>query len=248
MSDTQHVGHVREIFSTITRNYDFLNHLLSLGQDIAWRNYTARKMRFFATHRLLDVATGTGDLALEAARRHAQLRVAGLDFALAMMDVAARKICKKGFSDRIHLIHGNALALPFPDNSFDVASIAFGIRNIAEKGDVLREMTRVVVPGGQVLVLEMTAPPHRLLRRCYGYYLRYLLPAVARHFSRNPAAYHYLADSIMSFPAPDDFARLMREVGLTAVEYHPLTLGVTYLHVGTKSDDVPAGSVAPASH
>ena len=229
-----HVSMVRDIFSTITEKYDFLNHLLSLGRDIAWRRSAVRKMRFFRTYQLLDVATGTADLAIDAARRHPSIRVTGVDFVREMMDIGRGKIEKKRLSDRIQLIMGDALDLPFPDNRFDVAGIAFSIRNIPNKSRALREMVRVVVPGGQVVVLEMTFPRSRLLGGIYHTYLNRALPALARAFSPNPAAYSYLADSIMHFPSPEDFAGLMNGAGLKKVEKFPLALGITHLYIGTK--------------
>jgi demethylmenaquinone methyltransferase/2-methoxy-6-polyprenyl-1,4-benzoquinol methylase len=234
ITDAEHIHMVREIFSTITEKYDFLNHLLSLGRDIAWRRSAVDKMRFFRTYRLLDVATGTGDLAIEAANRHPCIRVIGVDFVREMMDLGRLKIEKSRLSDRIQLLMSDALALPSPDDSFDVTGIAFGIRNIPNKIRVLREMMRVVVPGGQVMVLEMTFPRNRFIQGIYHIYLNQMLPALARAFSPNPAAYSYLADSITHFPTPEGFIGLMHEAGLKKVKIYPLSLGITHLYIGTK--------------
>ena len=235
MSDTERIRTVKEIFSTVTGKYDFLNHLLSLRRDIAWRRFTVRKMHFSKTYRFLDVATGTADLAIEAAQQHPSIRVTGLDFVQAMMHRGTSKITNKGLSDRVRLLRGDALALPFPDHSFDVAAIAFGIRNIPDRLRALREMGRAVVPGGQVMVLEMTFPRKSIYQGAYHLYLHRILPRMARAFSRNPAAYEYLTDSIMNFPDPEAFARLMEEAGLVQVEKYPLDFGITYLHIGVKS-------------
>jgi demethylmenaquinone methyltransferase/2-methoxy-6-polyprenyl-1,4-benzoquinol methylase len=234
MTDGEHVGVVREIFSTITEKYDFLNHFLSLGRDIAWRRSAVKKMRFFQTHRFLDVATGTADLAIVAARRYPRIQVTGVDFVRDMMKLGRLKIEKRRLSDRIRLLMSDALDLPFPDNNFDVAGIAFGIRNIPNKIRSLREMMRVVVPGGQVMVLEMTFPGDRFVRGIYHIYLNRLLPTLARTFSPNPAAYAYLGDSIMHFPSGRDFVRFMGEAGLENVDTFSLTLGITHLYVGVK--------------
>ncbi|HSB05793.1 MAG TPA: bifunctional demethylmenaquinone methyltransferase/2-methoxy-6-polyprenyl-1,4-benzoquinol methylase UbiE [Thermodesulfobacteriota bacterium] len=236
MTDAERIRTVKEIFATVTGKYDFLNHLLSLRRDIGWRRHTVRRMSFFKTHRLLDVATGTADLAIQAAQRHPSVKVTGLDFVQAMITVGTRKITNRGLSDRIRLLRGDALALPFPDHSFDVSTIAFGIRNIPDKLRALQEMKRVIVPGGQVMVLEMTFPRKSIFQGAYHLYLHRILPRVARGFSRNPAAYEYLADSIMNFPDPEAFARLMEEAGLIQVEKYPLDFGITYLHIGVKSD------------
>jgi demethylmenaquinone methyltransferase/2-methoxy-6-polyprenyl-1,4-benzoquinol methylase len=233
-TDAEHIGMVREIFSTITEKYDLLNHLLSLRRDIAWRRSAVRKMRFFRTYRFLDVATGTADLAIDAAHGHPSIQVIGVDFVQQMMNVGRLKIEKRRLLDRIRLLMSDALNLPFPDNSFDVVGIAFSIRNIPNKIRALREMTRVVVPGGQVMVVEMTFPRNRLVEGIYHTYLNRMLPTLARAFSPNPAAYSYLADSIMNFPSAEDFARLMDEVGLKKVEIFPLALGITHLFVGIK--------------
>jgi demethylmenaquinone methyltransferase/2-methoxy-6-polyprenyl-1,4-benzoquinol methylase len=132
-------------------------------------------------------------------------------------------------------MQGDALQLPFEDNSFDVAGIAFGIRNIPNRKRALSEMMRVIVPGGQVMVLEMTFVQNRFFKLIYYVYLNYLLPAFAKIFSKNPAAYYYLADSIMNFPNPDEFAKIMQEAGMVNVEKYPLTFGITWLHVGKKA-------------
>jgi demethylmenaquinone methyltransferase/2-methoxy-6-polyprenyl-1,4-benzoquinol methylase len=236
MTPSEQVGLVREVFATIPRRYDFLNRFFSLRRDVAWRRFAVRKMRFFQTMRFLDVATGTADLAVETVRRHPPVRVAGLDFVREMMVVGRRKIRRNRMADRIGLIQGDALSLPFNDNIFDVAAIAFGIRNIPDRRRALEEMKRVVVPGGQVMALEMNFPRHQLFRRFYDLYLNHVLPRMARLFSRNPAAYHYLGDSIKEFPSPDQFARLMEQSGLIGIEKYALTLGITYLYIGVKSE------------
>lgn len=139
MTETEYIHVVREIFSTITEKYDFLNHFLSFRQDIAWRRAAAKKMSFFQTHRFLDVATGTADMAIEAAQVHPRIRVIGMDFVREMMDLGRTKIGRRQLSNRIRLVMNDALRLPFHDNSFDVAGIAFGIRNIPDKVCVLQD-------------------------------------------------------------------------------------------------------------
>jgi demethylmenaquinone methyltransferase/2-methoxy-6-polyprenyl-1,4-benzoquinol methylase len=236
-TDEDRIGMVKEIFSTVTERYDFLNHFLSLRRDIAWRRFTIRRMNFFETYRLLDIATGTADLAIDAALRYPSIQVLGVDFVQEMMDLGLAKIAKRHLIDRVRLLRGDALALPFGQNSFDVAGIAFGIRNIPDRKRALQEMKRVVVPGGQVIVLEMTSPRNRALGAFYHLYLNSVLPRVAKRFSRNPEAYKYLGDSIQNFSEPEAFAREMEEAGLTRVEKHSLDFGITYLHVGAKSNE-----------
>ncbi len=233
--DAERISVVKDIFGTIGGRYDFLNHFLSLRCDIAWRHFTVERMRFFKTNRFLDVACGTGDLAIAAASLYPHVHVTGLDFVKEMMDLACRKVEKRQLSQNVRFIKGDALHLPFVACSFDVAGIAFGIRNIPDRMQALREMTRVVVPGGQVMVLEMIFPRHTLFRGVYSIYLRKILPWVARLFSPNPVAYNYLADSIMNFPTPEIFPTLMEEAGLTEVKTYTLTMGIAYLFIGIKA-------------
>jgi demethylmenaquinone methyltransferase / 2-methoxy-6-polyprenyl-1,4-benzoquinol methylase len=227
-----HAEVVRDIFTTSHGRYDFLNHLLSLRRDVGWRDVTIARMHFGRTDRFLDVATGTADLAIAAARRWPRIAVTGVDFAAPMLDVGRRKVKAAGLEGRIELREGDAMSLPFPDAAFDVTAVAFGLRNIPDRLGALREMKRVTVPGGQVMVLEMTFAPARAFRPLYGVYLRRILPAVARIFARNPRTYYYLADSIRHFPAPQDLGDLMRQAGLGPVTYHGLTFGTAYLHIG----------------
>ena len=232
LTPSTHTGVVRDIFSTVYGRYDFLNHLLSFRRDIGWRRMTVGCMRFPRAGRFLDVATGTADLAMDAARRYTDIRVTGVDFAAPMLAVGVEKVHKAGLADRIELREADAMALPFPDAVFDVSAVAFGMRNIPNKPQALREMARVTVPGGRVMILEMTFMPARLFRPLYGVYLKYFLPRLARLFLPDVATYYYLGDSIRHFPPPAAFADLMRAAGLQAVHYHRLTFGTAYLHIG----------------
>ena len=232
MTAAGQTGVVRDIFTTVHGRYDFLNHLLSLRRDVGWRDAAIGRMRFPSTRRFLDVATGTADLALAAARHFPGIRVVGVDFAPSMLEVGRRKVRDAGLSGRIELMEGDALSLPFPDRSFDVTAVAFGMRNIPDKISALREMARVTAPGGQVMILEMTFAPGPFFRPFYGFYLDGVLPRLALLFARNGATYFYLGDSIRHFPAPLSLASLMRQAGLQSVTWHRLTFGTAYLHVG----------------
>jgi demethylmenaquinone methyltransferase / 2-methoxy-6-polyprenyl-1,4-benzoquinol methylase len=234
VTGAEHTGMVKEIFSTITKRYDFLNHFLSMRRDVAWRRFTVKKMRYFGTYRFLDVACGTADLAIMAAKKFHDIHATGVDFVQAMLDTGQKKVLQKSLGQNIDLANADALSLPFKDNTFDVAAIAFGIRNIPDRTAALVEMMRVIVPGGQVMVLEMTYIRNRFLKRLYHLYLNRILPGIAGLLSFNPAAYLYLADSIMNFPSPEMFANLMREAGLTQVKKYKLTFGITYLYTGIK--------------
>ncbi len=232
--DEARVRQVRRIFSTISDRYDFLNHFLSAGRDIAWRRFMVRRLRFFQTRRLLDLATGTGDVAIEAARTHPRIQVSGLDFAGPMLKAAQPKIKRRGLSDRINTLQGDALNLPFSDEHFDAVTVAFGIRNMPDRVRVLQEIRRVLVPGGGLSILEFTTPQGPFFRSIYFFYLTRLLPRLARWFTQNPEAYQYLAESIMQFPYPEDFVREIREASFLEVRKFPLTGGITYLYEGRK--------------
>jgi demethylmenaquinone methyltransferase / 2-methoxy-6-polyprenyl-1,4-benzoquinol methylase len=234
LSHEQRVRLVRRIFNSITDHYDFLNHLLSAGRDKVWRRFLIRRVGFFSTGRLLDLATGTGDLAIGAARFHPQIKVIGLDFARAMLEAAAAKIDSPGLSERITLMQGDAMNLPFADGSFDAVTVAFGIRNMPDRQRVLEEISRVLVPGGKVYLLELTSPQSRWFRRIYLPYLNHVLPRLSRWFTKDPAAYQYLAESILHFPSADELAEEMKQIGLKEVQKFPLSLGITYLHEGSK--------------
>jgi demethylmenaquinone methyltransferase/2-methoxy-6-polyprenyl-1,4-benzoquinol methylase len=231
---------VRDIFTTAHARYDFLNHMLSLGRDFGWRRAAVEAMRFPRTRRLLDVATGTAELAIEAAGRHPEIEVTGIDSAQPMLELGMKKVRRRGLSRRIRLDRGDALALPYPDAFFDVTAISFGLRNIPDKRRALAEMARVTVAGGQVVVLEMTFAPAPLFRGPYGMYLS-LIPRVAGIFSANPSAYRYLSDSIRHFSSPEALKELMREAGLGEVTCHGLTFGSVFLHIGRVAPDTSGG-------
>lgn len=234
VSDEERIGMVKEIFSTITGRYDFLNHFLSMRRDVAWRRFTVQKMVFTKTKNFLDIACGTGDLSIGASLEHDKVSVTGVDFVYPMLQIAKQKAEKKNLSHRINFLQGNALDLPFCENSFDVTAMAFGIRNIPQKDRALREMLRVTVSGGQIMILEMTFIQNRFFKMLYYIYLNFLLPLLAKIFSKNAAAYYYLADSIMNFPTPEEFAVIMRENGIANVKVCPLTFGITCLYAGEK--------------
>lgn len=191
-------------------------------------------MQFFDTQRFLDVATGTADLAIEAARKYPEIHVTGLDFVPEMIRLGEKKVAEKDLRERISLLEGDALFLPFESGRFDVAAIAFGIRNIPDKSRALKEMARVVVSEGQVMVLELTTPRSGPMRYLYNIYLNIVLPLIGRVFSGDYKAYRYLASSIMDFPSPGEFMKIMENSGLVNVQGISLTLGAAHLYVGSK--------------
>jgi demethylmenaquinone methyltransferase/2-methoxy-6-polyprenyl-1,4-benzoquinol methylase len=233
-ADEARIHQVRRIFSTITERYDFLNHFLSAGRDVYWRRFMVRRLRFFQTNRLLDLATGTGDVAIEAARSHPAIQVFGLDFAAPMLAAAGPKIIRAGFSERIINLQGDALNLPFPAEHFDAVTVAFGIRNMPDRARALREIRRVLAPGGGLSILEFTTPQGKLFRKLYFFYLNRFLPRLARLFTSHPEAYQYLAESIVHFPYPEDFLREIEWAGFREAKKFSLTGGITYLYEGKK--------------
>jgi len=230
IDEIHHTEIVKDIFSTIVSRYDTLNRLFSLRRDISWRTAMIREMRFFQTHRLLDIATGTADVAIGAARQHRDISIVGIDLVEEMLQKGAEKIQRTSYAHRIALVRADALMLPFGENTFDTASIAFGIRNIHNRETALKEMIRVVVPGGRILILEMNLPQNRIIRKFYRFYLEKILPRASKHLSKNPAAYQYLAESILKFPSPQQFVRFMETNGLSDVTAIPLSGGITYLY------------------
>ena len=234
MSDDQRIGIVKDIFASVTDKYDFLNRFLSGWRDVAWRKRTVQEMNFFNTNRFLDVATGTGDLALDCANAYPDVNVTGVDFVQEMVDNGLKKVENQDLTERVILKWGDATNLEFDDNSFDVTAIAFGIRNIPDKEKALMEMRRIIVPDGQVMVLELTTPEPGFWQNTYSFYLNGVLPKLAKWFTKNPAAYEYLADSIMNFPTRREFVAIMESLRLKNCRAIPLTFGVCTLYIGNK--------------
>jgi demethylmenaquinone methyltransferase / 2-methoxy-6-polyprenyl-1,4-benzoquinol methylase len=235
IQDADRIKTVQRIFNSVTPQYDLLNRLLSGRQDVYWRRRTVRHFPE-NSERVIDIATGTGDIALEAIKQHPEINVIGLDFVPRMLQFAAVKTKKANAEKHIGLIAGDALHIPFQNNYFDAATIAFGLRNIPDIPTALGEMQRVVRPGGKVLILEMTFPKNIGMRRFFNWYLNNIIPLLGRLISRDSGAYRYLPDSIQAFLSPGELSNLMEKVGLIEVKAIPLTFGITYLHEGVKPD------------
>ena len=224
------------MFDAIAPRYDLLNMVLSGGIDRYWRSRAIRSLHFSGTETLLDVCTGTGDVALAAARApHGARRVLGIDFAGAMLTRARAKSGAGGLSGRVHCVRGDAMSLPVPSNSVDGVTIAFGIRNVAQPDVACRELLRVLRPGGRLAILEFGLPVLPAVRPLYLWYFRNILPRIGRVVSRHDAAYSYLPASVGAFPWGETFADILRGEGFNNVKSSPLTFGVVYLYTAEKA-------------
>jgi len=226
---------IRRMFAGIANRYDLLNHLLSLNVDRSWRRRVTRLVP--VRHGpLLDVCTGTGDLAFayDAAAGGAA-PIVGADFCHEMLVKAVEKSRRGGSGERMQFIEADAQRLPFADNTFEVVTVAFGLRNLTDPEQGIREMARVTRPGGHVAILEFSRPRHWLFGRLYRYYFRLLLPLIGQMFARSPEhAYSYLPASALEFPDGEELAAQLRAHGLADVHYERFTLGIASLYVGTK--------------
>jgi len=222
---------VREMFEQIAPRYDFLNHLLSLGVDCRWRRAAARAALAKGPRRVLDVATGTGDLAIFLKRLRPEAEVVGLDFAPEMLKRAEQKARRVGVP--IALVEGDALAMPFEDGSFDALTVAFGFRNFADYERGLREFYRVLAPGGRAVILEFPPPPERGFGRLVRFYYHRVLPRLGGWISGSPEAYRYLPETVERFPKPERMREMLAAAGFSP-QVRLLTGGLAGLFIGDK--------------
>ncbi|MDY6823200.1 MAG: bifunctional demethylmenaquinone methyltransferase/2-methoxy-6-polyprenyl-1,4-benzoquinol methylase UbiE [Thermodesulfobacteriota bacterium] len=225
---------IRRMFDTIAPRYDFLNRFLSMRQDVYWRRKLVAAVPT-DSHRLLDIACGTGDVAIEAMRQSKTRRlIVGMDFSFAMLQNGQKKLAGTEAGRNIHLVAADAFAPPFAENSFDAATIAFGIRNIEDKPAALETFRRHLRPGGGLAVLELTTPAKGILKTIYMAYFQHILPLVGWFFSKDRSAYQYLPASVIEFPPSAEFAAMMRDAGFTDVTFQRLTFGIATLYTGRK--------------
>jgi demethylmenaquinone methyltransferase/2-methoxy-6-polyprenyl-1,4-benzoquinol methylase len=234
---------IRRMFGEIAGRYDLLNHLLSLNVDRYWRWRTVRSVRPQGEEPILDLCTGTGDLALAYYRAGGgQVSVIGADFCHEMLALGDRKRLRAGINGRLAFVGADAQRLPFPDDHFQIVCVAFGLRNVANTDRGLKEMARVCRPGGRVAVLEFSMPRWQPCRAVYGWYFRRVLPKIGQWLARNrDSAYEYLPQSVGEFPQGDALAEKMRDAGLHDVGWQSLTLGIATLYVGTKQQSAECG-------
>lgn len=228
---------IQSMFGALAPKYDFLNRLLSAGRDQYWRKIAVDLLSPNEGERFLDLATGTGDIALEIASRHpSQIKVMGIDFSGPMLERGKRKIQSKNLGNSITFQKGCGESLPYSNGSFHGVISAFGIRNFSNAQRSLIEMHRVIKNDGRVVILEFSHPSNALLGSIYQFYFHFLLPQVGKIISRHNSAYHYLPQSVSNFPMRGDFALLMEKAGFKDVTYHDLTFGIVTLYRGRKYD------------
>jgi demethylmenaquinone methyltransferase/2-methoxy-6-polyprenyl-1,4-benzoquinol methylase len=225
---------VAGMFNHIAPRYDFLNHFLSLGIDKSWRRRVVKELKKENPLKMLDVASGTGDLAIAAAKRIPELHVEATDIAAAMLEKAEQKTQKRKLSNRIHTSIGDAEDLKFESNCFDVVTAAFGVRNFENVPKGLSEMNRVLKPGGKIVILEFSKPRSGLFSMFYKFYFKAVLPLLGRVFSGNNRAYTYLPESVEAFAEREQFIDFLEKAGFKKCSFNVLTFGVACMYQGIK--------------
>ncbi len=230
-----HSDEIVELFSKIAHRYDRANHVLSCNRDRVWRRELVAQATPRPNERLLDLCTGTGDVAIEFAIACPTLQIVGLDLSREMLQVAKEKLAQLGLDQRVQLVEGNAMELSFAEDSFEIVTIAFGLRNLPDRVRGLREIHRVLAPGGRALILEFSLPQGRLVRLSYLAYVRLLLPWLGGRLTGDSAPYEYLRDSIVRFPDRAQILEELYEIGFRPVGYRDFTGGIATLYWGGKA-------------
>jgi demethylmenaquinone methyltransferase/2-methoxy-6-polyprenyl-1,4-benzoquinol methylase len=225
---------VAEMFNNIAGRYDFLNHFLSLGIDKGWRKKAIAAVAQIKPQQILDVATGTGDMAIAAARTVHPKRIAGLDIADQMLEVGRKKIAEQNLSQTISMQTGDSESMPFATGEFDAVMCAYGVRNFEHLEAGLTEMNRVLRPGGKVVILEFSHPTSAIIKPLYQFYFRFILPTLGKLVSKHSRAYTYLPESVMAFPEGKRFCEILGECGFKEAKARPLTFGITTLYTAVK--------------
>ncbi|WP_421876214.1 bifunctional demethylmenaquinone methyltransferase/2-methoxy-6-polyprenyl-1,4-benzoquinol methylase UbiE [Marinoscillum sp.] len=224
---------VANMFDNISGKYDFLNHFLSMGIDIAWRKKAIKLLKKDQPKQILDIATGTGDFAIEALKLNPD-KVTGVDISEGMLAVGREKMKKRNLSDKIELLSGDSEQLQFEDNKFDAVIVSFGVRNFENLEKGLSDMHRVLKPGGKTVILEFSKPKMFPFKQLYSFYFKWILPKIGNTISKDQAAYTYLPESVREFPDGQNFLQILEKVGFKNTKCKPLTLGISSIYVGTK--------------
>lgn len=231
-NDERKAKQVEEMFDSIAPAYDFMNRAMTLGIDRWWRRVAVRMVGKSNPKRILDVATGTGDFAIDLYRKLQPEQVVGIDLSQGMLDVAREKISRRGLGDAVNVQQGDCLALPFEDKSFDAVTVAFGVRNFEHLLQGYQQMHRVLRPGGVLCVVELSTPRNRFVRWFYDLYTLHIIPWFGALKSHNKSAYRYLPQSIAAVPQGDDMLAIMREAGFENCKVKRLTLGTCSIYSG----------------
>jgi len=224
---------VAKMFNNISHRYDFLNHLLSLGIDKIWRKKAIGVLKPLHPKKILDVATGTGDFAIQSLELNPD-KIIGIDISDGMLEVGRKKISSKNLSDKIELVRGDSENIPYSQNKFDAVTVAFGVRNFENLTKGLSEIRRVLRPGGMVVILEFSKPSLFPFKQLYQFYFRFILPRVGSLVSSDKAAYTYLPKSVEAFPDGEDFLRILQDVGFKNTQCSSLTFGISTIYIATK--------------
>lgn len=232
-ADKSKKGQVEDMFDNIAHNYDFLNRLLSMRIDVMWRNQAVKLLKKHKSDDILDVATGTGDFAI-ALRKLEPKRIVGCDISEGMMSIGREKVQAKGLDQLISFQRGDSENLPFESNSFDVITVAYGVRNFENIDQGLAEMNRVLRPGGILVVLELSKPRVFPVKQIFNIYFKFILPIIGKTFSKDHRAYTYLPESVESFPEGEEFLQLLGKAGFTNTIWKPQTFGISSLYTGIK--------------
>ncbi len=226
---------VATMFDNIAHRYDFLNHFFSLGIDILWRKKAIRILKKENPQLVLDIATGTGDFALEAVRMKLNAKkIIGVDISNGMLEIGRKKIAEKGLSDQIEMVLGDSENLPFTDNYFDAFTVAFGVRNFENLEKGLKEMLRVLKPGSTGIVLEFSKPKSFPMKQLFGFYFKNIMPAIGKIMSKDHRAYTYLPESVQAFPDGENFLAIMKSAGYRETRCISLTGGIASIYIGKK--------------
>jgi demethylmenaquinone methyltransferase / 2-methoxy-6-polyprenyl-1,4-benzoquinol methylase len=228
---------VRRMFDEISPKYDLLNHLLSLGIDFLWREKLVRLLGGKNPKKILDVATGTGDVAIALAKLHPE-RIAGIDISEKMLEIGRKKVGQKDLQNIIDFNQGDAEKIPFPDGTFDAVTVAFGVRNFEDLRKGLSEMKRVLTPGGTLMILEFSHPEGTPVRQFYRFYSRFVIPVIGRIISKHSEAYRYLPESVAAFPSGRDFLEIMEETGMESCSQVSLSSGIASIYSGMVPDKI----------
>jgi len=222
------------MFNRIAGKYDAMNRLLSARTDLIWRKKAIKKLREVQPQSILDIATGTADMAIMACKLLKPVQITGIDISTEMLEIGRNKVEKEGLGGKIRLQEGDSEAINFAENTFDAVMAAFGVRNFGHLEQGLAEMKRVLKPGGQLVILEFSKPKRGVIRGLYNLYMRVVAPQVAKWFRQNKEAYQYLSESANAFPERKDFVEILNKLGYTDTGYKSLSLGICCIYTGRK--------------